>query len=73
MRKGWHIISGIALMCVLLGAVGIAVGLFTGSSPAALENHGSLGHYLERLAINWEVIRGWLGQLAGSVRQLLPL
>ena len=61
MRKGWHIVSGLALMCLLLGLAGIAVGFFTGSSPSALQNHGHLAKYGERLVMNWEIIRGMLG------------
>ena len=48
-------------MCFLLGIVGIGVGFFTGSSPTALENHGNLAQYIERLAMNWDIIRGMLG------------
>ena len=73
MRKGWHFISTVALMCVLLGVVGVAVGLFTGSSPAALEHHGGVGQYLERLSINWEIIRTWAVNTAASVRLALGL
>lgn len=61
MRKGWHIVSGLALMCFLLGLVGIGVGFFTGSSPTALQNHGHLAQYIERLSMNWDIIRGMLG------------
>lgn len=61
MRKGWHIVSGVALICLILGVVGIGVGFFTGSSPAALINHGGLERYAERLLINLEIIRGILG------------
>lgn len=68
MRKGWHFISGIALMCVLLGAVGIAVGLFTGSSPAALEHHGNLHQYLERLTINWNIIKSWFDSIVTTLQ-----
>ena len=57
MRKGWHIVSGIALICVLLGIAGIGVGFFTGSSPADIINHGGLDGYWERLMMNWEIIK----------------
>ena len=57
MRKGWHIISFIALICFLVGVAGIAVGFFTGSSPTALEAHGHLAEYGERLAMNWAILQ----------------
>lgn len=57
MRKAWHIVSGLALMCMLLGVVGVAVGFFTGSSPVALQNHGNLSEYTQRLSLNWSILR----------------
>lgn len=57
MRKVWHVISGLAMMCILLGIVGIGVGFFTGSSPTALEAHGHLAEYSERLAMNWDILQ----------------
>ena len=61
MRKGWHIVSGIAMICVLLGIAGIGVGFFTGGSPTAIQNHGGLTGYVERLMMNWDIIRGMIG------------
>lgn len=57
MRKAWRIVSGLALMCMLLGIVGVAVGFFTGSSPVALQNHGNLVEYTQRLNMNWDILR----------------
>lgn len=69
MRKVWHAINGLALICFLLGIVGIGVGFFTGSSPTALEAHGHLAEYGERLAMNWEILR----QDAAYILSLLGL
>lgn len=57
MRKVWHIVSAVALICMLLGIAGAAVGFFTGSSPVALQNHGNLVEYVDRLNVNWEILR----------------
>ncbi len=57
MRKGWHVITGIALVCFLIGAVAIGVGFFTGSSPSALQAHGHLTEYGQRLSANWAILR----------------
>ena len=57
MHKAWRVVSGLALMCMLLGVVGVAVGFFTGSSPVALQNHGNLTEYTQRLSLNWDILR----------------
>lgn len=57
MRKGWRIVSGIALICFLVGVMGVGVGLFTGSSPTALQAHGYLTEYGKRLTANWNILR----------------
>lgn len=57
MRKGWRFITSIALICFLLGVAGIGVGFFTGSSPTALQAHGHLTEYSERLALNWDILK----------------
>ena len=57
MRKGWRFITSIALICFLLGVAGIGVGFFTGSSPTALQAHGHLAEYGERLATNWDILK----------------
>lgn len=57
MRKGWRIVSGIALVCFLIGVMAIGVGFFTGSSPTALQAHGHLTEYNARLAQNWLILQ----------------
>lgn len=57
MRRGWRVITGIALVCFLLGVVAVAVGFFTGSSPTALRAHGSLTEYGQRLSTNWAILQ----------------
>ncbi len=57
MRKGWRFISGVALICFLLGVAGIGVGFFTGSSPSVLQAHGHLTEYGRRLAANWAILK----------------
>ena len=68
MRKFWRILSTVAFSCFLLGALGIGVGFFTGSSPTAIQAHGHLTEYGQRLAMNWDILRqdftsllAWLG------------
>ena len=65
MRKVWHVVSIVALFCFLLGILGIGVGFFTGSSPSAIQAHGHLAQYGERLAINWAILQRDFGQLLG--------
>ena len=57
MRKGWRIVSAIALICFLVGVAGIGIGFFTGSSPTALQAHGNLSQYGERLSANWAILQ----------------
>ena len=57
MRKLWRIIGTIALLCLVIGIVGVGVGFFTGSSPVIIRNHGSLDGYIERLTVNWNILR----------------
>ena len=57
MRKLWHIVSAAALICFLLGAAAIGVAFFTGSSPSALQAHGHLAQYGERLSANWNILQ----------------
>ena len=80
MRKAWHIVSGLAMFCFLLGVLGIGVGFFTGSSPSALQAHGHLADYAERLALNKDIfLRDWaalvefLRQTFSSLLALLGL
>lgn len=68
MRKLWRVFSSLAFACFLLGALGIGVGFFTGSSPTAIQAHGHLAEYGQRLAMNWAILRqdiasllSWLG------------
>ena len=58
MSKFWRVISGVALVCLVIGILGIGVGFFMGSSPVAIRNHGSLTEYIERLRINWDILLG---------------
>jgi hypothetical protein len=57
MNKAWRIISGIALLCLVIGVVCIGVGFFTGSSPVIIQNHGSLTEYTQRLETNWDILQ----------------
>ena len=57
MRKLWHIVSAVSMICLLLGAAAIGVAFFTGSSPSALQAHGHLAQYGERLAANWDILQ----------------
>ena len=57
MRKLWHIVSAVSMICLLLGIAAIGVAFFTGSSPSALQAHGHLSQYGERLAANWDILQ----------------
>lgn len=57
MRKAWRIVSAAALVCLIVGILGIGVGFFTGSSPVAIQNHGALTEYVQRLQYNWGILR----------------
>lgn len=57
MNKIWRIVSGIALLCLVLGIAGIGIGFFSGSSPVLLQEHGNLTEYIQRLQINWTIFR----------------
>lgn len=63
MNKIWRIVSGIALLCLVLGIAGIGIGFFTGSSPVLLQEHGNLTEYAQRLQINWTVFRQDIARL----------
>lgn len=63
MHKAWRIVSAVALICLIVGIVGIGVGFFTGSSPTVIQNHGSLTGYIERLQINWGYLQEDVGAL----------
>ena len=67
MRKGWRFITGIALVCFLLGVAGIGVGFFTGSSPTALQAHGHLTEYGQRLAMNWAILKQDIAHLMAYI------
>ena len=73
MRKGWHIVTGIALICFLIGVVAIGVGFFTGSSPTALQAHGNLTEYAARLTTNWAILKRDLSVLGQAVSRLFSL
>jgi hypothetical protein len=57
MKKVWKIISIIALVCLLLGIVLVAVGFFTGGSPVTIEEHGCMNEYAARLQYNWTLLQ----------------
>jgi len=61
MRKAWRVVGLIALLCLVVGIIGVGVGFFSGSSPVVIQNHGSLNEYMERLTINWNILRQMLG------------
>ena len=61
MTKAWRIASIAALICLVIGLIGVGVGFFTGSSPVTVQNHGSLAEYMERLTVNWNILRQMLG------------
>ena len=68
MRKAWHAVSLLAMACILLGVVGVAVGFFTGSSPSVIESHGHIQQYGERLAMNWDILKQDLTAVLAAVR-----
>jgi hypothetical protein len=57
MNKAWRIVSGISLLCLVIGVIAIGVGFFTGSSPVIIQNHGSLTEYAQRLNTNWAIVQ----------------
>lgn len=63
MHKSWRVVSGIALICLVIGVLGVGVAFFTGSSPVVIRAHGGLAEYLDRLRMNWDIltqmIRSW--------------
>ena len=63
MNKIWRIVSGVALACLILGAVCIGIGFFSGSSPVLLREHGALEEFVRRLQINWALLRQDIGAL----------
>ena len=63
MNKLWRMVSAVALICLIVGIMGIGVGFFTGSSPVILQNHGSLTEYLHRLEINYGILTEDVGSL----------
>lgn len=71
MRKAWHIVSALAFGCFLLGVIAIGVGFFTGSSPTAIQNHGHLAQYLERLTLNWDILKQDAANLLAWLRSFI--
>lgn len=63
MNKLWHFIGTLALVCLVIGIIAVGVGFFTGSSPVAIQNHGELTEYLQRLAVNRDILRGMLAPI----------
>ena len=52
MSKAWRVVSAVALLCLVIGILGVGVGFFMGSSPSVIQSHGSLTEYISRLQIN---------------------
>ena len=71
MRKAWHVVSLLAMTCILLGVAGAAVGFFTGSSPSAIASHGHIQQYGERLAMNWDILKQDFAAILAAVRSWL--
>lgn len=71
MRKLWHIVSAVSMICFLLGVAAVGVAFFTGSSPSALQAHGQITQYGERLAANWDILQNDFETLRQSVLSLL--
>ena len=67
MNKSWRIVSAMALICLVVGIMGVGVGFFTGSSPVVIRNHGSLAEYMTRLQMNWDILLEELGALLARV------
>ncbi len=63
MNKAWRIVGGIALVCLVLGVLGVGAGFFAGSSPVVIKSHGNLVEYAQRLQINWDILRQSIGRL----------
>lgn len=72
MRKLWHIVSAVSMICFLLGIAAVGVAFFTGSSPSALQAHGHLAQYGERLALNWDILQNDLRNLWQGLLGLFP-
>lgn len=70
MRKLWRMVSYIAMSCLLLGVLGIAVGFFTGGSPSTLMAHGHLAEYGERLAMNRDILLDDWARLSAFAQNL---
>ena len=73
MRKLWHIVSAVALICFLLGVAAIGVAFFTGSSPSALQAHGQLAQYGQRLALNWDILKADFESVRQSLAGILSV
>lgn len=63
MNKAWRIVSGLALLCLVIGIAGIGIGFFTGSSPVIIQNHGSLAEYAQRLEMNRTILQNYITQI----------
>lgn len=72
MNKTWRVVSAIALLCLIIGIVGIGVGFFTGSSPVVIQNHGNLAEYMHRLEINRGVLMQDVNELLSGFGRQLP-
>lgn len=67
MNKIWRIVSGIALLCLVAGAVCIGIGFFTGSSPVVIQNHGNLAGYIQRLEMNQAILQNYIAQFRAMI------
>lgn len=61
MSKTWRVVSAAALVCLVIGVLGIGAGFFAGSSPVVIREHGSLTEYFARLQMNWGILVRSLG------------
>lgn len=62
MNKLWRVAGTIALICLVVGILGVGVGFFTGSSPVTIQNHGNLNEYIERLSVNRDILLRMIGR-----------
>ena len=63
MSKLWRAVSAVAIICLVVGILGVGLGFFMGSSPSVIDSHGTLAEYLRRLEMNWGFFREDVGSL----------
>lgn len=57
MRRARKVFVILAIICVGLGLILVAVGFFSGGGPVSIENHGLLTEYIARLQTNAGIFR----------------